>query len=99
MQANPEIPYTPAQRPKTPGLLKNTAGNSEKSGVTMPSGEFVVLEAAELLKHFKAESDTHPAAAADIQSPSREVLRTKRKRDYSQGRQEWPMAKLQVRLV
>jgi len=66
--------------------------SSQQSGVMTPSGEYVVLEAEELLKHFKLDTDTAPAAC---QSSSRELLRAKRKKDYSQDRQEWPMAKLQ----
>ena len=48
-----------------------------------------------MLKHFKLDSDTAPAGG---QSSSRELLRVKKKKDYSQERQDWPMAKLQVPL-
>ena len=47
-----------------------------------------------MLKHFKLDSDTAPAACQG--SSSRELLRAKKKKDYSQDMQEWPMAKLQV---
>ena len=46
-------------------------------------------QAEELLKHFKLDSDTAP----------RDLLRAKKNRDYSQDRQDWPMAKLQVMIV
>ena len=51
-----------------------------------------------MLKHFKLDSDTAPAACqtSSSSSSSREQLRAKKKKDYSQEMQEWPMAKLQV---
>ena len=49
-----------------------------------------------MLKHFKLDSDTAPAACQASSSSSREQLRAKKKKDYSQEMQEWPMAKLQV---
>lgn len=62
---------------------------TQRTGIMTPSGDYVLLEAEELLKHFSVDGSA-------AKSPNEgEEVRAKRKTDYAQELQVWPMAKLQ----